>query len=354
MEVSLDPKTKQAIVMSPLVGSPAYEAGVRAGDRIMAIDGRSTLGSSLEELVKQLRGEPGQRVAITVVHEGESEPVEISVVRAVIQLDTVLGDSRQPDNTWNFFLQGYDRIGYVRINSFAEHTEQELLAALRWLKQRQMRALILDLRNNPGGLLESAVAICDSFLSSGVILSTRGRNQQVKRIYKASGQGPYVDFPIAVIVNQYSASASEILAACLQDHQRAIVVGQRSFGKGTVQELIELDEGQGAVKLTTASYWRPSGKNIHKTKDSDQDDTWGVSPNPGFEVAVDKEDLVRWVRWRHQRDSRRAAGSNGHADEAAAKPFADPPLIKAAEYLEEKAGKGGAQSDPPLARHEPR
>jgi len=148
-----------------------------------------------------------------------------------------------------------------------------------------------------------------------------------------------------VIVNQYSASASEILAACLQDNQRAIVVGQRSFGKGTVQELIELDEGQGAVKLTTASYWRPSGKNIHKTKDSDQDDTWGVSPNPGFEVP--------WVRWRHQRDGRRS-GTNGHADEAAAKPFADPPLIKAAEYLEEKAGKGGGAAgrfELPLERH---
>ncbi len=337
MEVSLDPESKQPLVMSPLVGSPAYEAGIRAGDRILAIDGRSTAGNSLDELIKRLRGEPGQRVTVTVLHADEDKPVDIAIVRAVIQLDTVLGDSRNPDNTWNFFLQGYDRIGYVRLSSFSEHTTQELAAALRWLSQRQMRGLILDLRNNPGGLLEDAVAICDLFVREGTIVTTRGRNQQVKKAYSASGDAPYGDLPLAVIVNQYSASAAEILAACLQDHHRAIVVGERSFGKGTVQELIELDEDQGAIKLTTASYWRPSGKNIHKTKDADRDDPWGVSPDKGFQVLVDKDDLVRWIRWRHQRDARHAS-PNGHVEESS-KPFADPPLIKAAEYLDQMVDK---------------
>jgi len=334
MEVSVDPETKQPIVMSPLVGSPAYEAGIRAGDRILAVDGHSTAGSSLDDLIKRLRGEPGQRVTLTVLHTDEEKPVDVAIVRAAIQLDTVLGDSRNPDNSWNFMLQGYDRIGYVRITSFADHTSQELEAALHWLTQRQMQALILDLRNNPGGLLEDAVAICDLFVREGTIVTTRGRNQQVKAAYTASGKGPYLDVPMAVIVNQYSASAAEILAACLQDHHRAVVVGQRSFGKGTVQELIDLADDEGAIKLTTSSYWRPSGRNIHRTKDADQNDTWGVSPDKGFQVIVDKDDLVRWVRWRHQRDARRA-GPNGHADESA-RPYADPPLIKAADYLQQK------------------
>jgi len=336
MEVTVDPKTRQLMVISPLVGSPAYEAGIRAGDRVMAIDGQSTQGSSLGDLVKRLRGEPGERVTVTVIHEGETQPTDIRIVRAVIRLDTILGDTRQADGTWDFFLPGHDRIGYLRITSFAEQTDQDLSAALVWLTDRKVRGLILDLRNNPGGMLDTAVAVCNMFLPAGLIVTTRGQGRQIRRVYDADGRAPYAKLPLAVIVNRYSASASEIVAGCFQDHRRAVIVGQRTFGKGTVQELISLGKDQGALKLTTSSYWRPSGGNIHRGPEDDDRDAWGVLPDKGFEVAVDAQQFARWLRWRHQRDSRRPPGADATHDEGQAKPFVDLPVEKAAEYLEQQ------------------
>ena len=153
----------------------------------------------------------------------------------------------------------------------------------------------------------------------------------------ATTTGPYTKVPLAVLVKKYSASASEIVAACLQDYHRAVIVGQRTWGKGTVQEVIDLDEGQGALKLTTASYWRPSGRNIHRTKDAGDSDAWGVLPNPGFEVLVAGEELGEWVRWRRRRDlSKPDADANHHGEKA--QPFVDRPLAKAVGYIEKQCG----------------
>ena len=219
----------------------------------------------------------------------------------MVQDASVIGDTRNPDGSWNFFLAGHDKIGYLRITDVTEHTVDELRQALAWMTDKGMRGLVLDLADDPGGYLAAAVDICDLLIASGEIVTTRGRGGKIRESYFADGKAPFTDFPIAVIVNQDSASAAEIIAACLQDNDRAVVVGQRSYGKGTVQELIDLEPGCGAMKLTTASYWRPSGKNIQRPhKDGDKGD-WGVSPNKGFEVKLTDDELQRWEEWRQQR-----------------------------------------------------
>jgi carboxyl-terminal processing protease len=352
MEVSLDPKTKELTVISPLVDSPAYEAGVRAGDRILKIDGRSTKDMSLKDSVEIMHGKPGTAVALCVLHEGERQPVDLQVVRRTIVVDTVRGDTRNPDGSWNFLLAGREHIGYVRITGFAEKTTDDLRQALDWLADHQMRGLILDVRDNPGGLLDTATEVCDLFLpavdkskkgtadnDAKVIVTTRGREGQVLRRVEASGNGPFTAFPMVVLVNQYSASASEIVAACLQDHHRAQIVGQRTWGKGTVQEVIDLGEHRGELKLTVASYWRPSGKNIHRRHDATPSDTWGVSPDKGCKVVVEGEDFKQLFRWRQQRDVFRG-GEKPHAAPAT-KPdtFVDRQLAKAIACVEESLRK---------------
>ena len=166
-----------------------------------------------------------------------------------------------------------------------------------------MRGLVLDLRDDPGGYLNAAIDVCDMLVPSGVIVTTRGRDGRISHTYAASGDAPFTDFPMAVLINQNSASAAEIVAACLQDHHRAVIVGQRSYGKGTIQEIIDLESGCGAMKLTTASYWRPSGQNIARPHNAGPEDTWGVTPDEGYEVAVKDDDFNRWQLWRFHRDA---------------------------------------------------
>jgi carboxyl-terminal processing protease len=337
IEVIQDPKTKQLLVASPLAGTPAYEAGIRAGDKILRINGQTTQGMSLQDTVRRMRGKKGEPVTLTVLHEGAPKPDEITIVRAVIRVDSVLGDTRNGDGSWNFFLAGSDRIGYLRVNSFGEKSAEEMSEALKGLSKQAMRGLILDLRDNPGGLVDAAVKVCDLFIDSGVIVTTRSRGGDIRRAYSATTTGAYTKVPLAVLVDKYSASASEIVAACLQDYNRAVIVGQRTWGKGTVQEVIDLDDGHGALKLTTASYWRPSGKNIHRAKDATSSDAWGVLPTPGYEVAVTPDELGEWVHWRRNRDLRKpAADADRRGDKAL--PFVDRPLAKAVGYIEKQGG----------------
>ncbi|NUQ62063.1 MAG: S41 family peptidase [Pirellulales bacterium] len=335
IQILLDPDTKQLTVANPLVGSPAYEAGIRAGDRILRIAGESTQGLSLEDAAGRMRGKPGDPVTLSVLHPDETEPVDVEIVRAIIQEDAVLGDTRNADGSWDYFLEGYDKLAYLRINTFGDKTAEELRKVLSELDSQGMKGLIIDLRNDPGGLLGAAVDMCDLFVESGVIVTTRGRDGRVRRAIHATGEAPYTKLPMAVLVNQYSASASEIVAACLQDHGRAVVVGERTYGKGTVQEIIELEGGQGAIKLTTSSYWRPSGRNIHRTSDAGDDAAWGVSPNPGYEVEVQDAELAKLVRWRLSRDLYRPSGV-GSPDTKEDGLEADPQLIRAVEWFVER------------------
>jgi len=332
IEVSLDPETDALTVTTPIAGSPAFAAGMRAGDVILKIDGKSTRGLKLDEVVGQLRGKKGT-VQLTVLHKGESEPVDVTIGRAVIPMPSVLGDTRDADNRWDFFLVGQDRIGYVRITSFGEDTVEELAAALAWLAERQARGLILDLRNNRGGVFDQAVETCDLFLDAGRIVSTRGRGGAEIDTWEASGKAPYPALPLVVLVNQHTASAAEIVAACLQDHHRATIVGQRTWGKGTVQNVIRLEGGRSLLKLTTASYWRPSGRDIHRYPEDKDQVNWGVQPDPGYEVKLSDQESAELSARRHRKDVLRPEPTSPDAPDQETPSPADPQLEQATEAL---------------------
>jgi carboxyl-terminal processing protease len=347
----------QIQVHSPMVGTPAYEAGVLAGDLIVKVDGKSTENLRLSEVVDLIQGEPGQKVTLTVLHEGSKEPVDIEIVRAEIEVHAVQGDLRKSDNPkeWDFFVDKENKIAYIRLTTFNKTGGQELHNTIEQLQKEGLRGLVLDLRYNPGGLLKTAVEVADLFLTEGVIVSTRGRDQEPE-VYKAKQAGtlllPAEKFPIAVLVNKYSASASEIVAAALQDHGRAVIVGERTFGKGSVQNVIEMENHTSALKLTTASYWRPSGKNIHRFPEAKDSDEWGVKPNPGFEVPLTTDEQVAYMRYRIDRDvvhgkpgSKPPAKPKTDKSKGAdkdPKPFEDKVLKKALDYLRGEIKKVGA------------
>ena len=334
--VEFNRETNRLVVMSPLFDTPAARAGVRAGDVIMAIDGRDTSGISFRDAVELIRGKPGEPIRLTILHLGEQSPVEVSMERAIIPIESVLGDGRRPDGTWDFQLQDDSRITYIRLINFGENTVKELTQVLQG---RKTGALILDLRDNAGGLLDAAVGTCNMFLDEGTIVTIRGRDGGVRNTFEADG-APLVrsDVPMAVLVNHFSASASEIVAACLQDHERAKIIGQRSWGKGTVQNVIQLEGGRAALKLTTASYWRPSGKNIHRLKDAKDEDEWGVRPNPGFDVKVTDEQADGIRQRRRQKDigAKPEAKPDKPQSKEATDPPDDPQLRKAVEYLQQQ------------------
>lgn len=332
--IQITMENEQLKVLSPLVGTPAYRAGVQAGDHIVEIEGESTEGLTIDEAVKRLKGEVGTSVTITVLHPASKQRETVTIDREIIQLETVLGDVRNSDDSWNFMLDGERKIGYIRITAFGRETGAELKRALEQLEEADVQGLILDLRFNPGGLLTAAIDVADLFVSEGLIVSTRGRNSPERKV-KATARGTYEGFPMAVLVNRYSASASEIVAACLQDHQRAVVIGERTWGKGSVQNVIDMDQGRSALKLTTASYWRPSGKNIHRFPDAKESDEWGVMPDKGFDLRLTDRELVALDRYRRERDILRESHAPAVLKRAAA----------AQEAVEEKSAANSEEAD---------
>jgi carboxyl-terminal processing protease len=335
-------------VISPMPGTPAYEAGILAGDVVVKIDGKSTENMRLSEAVDLIQGEPGEKVTLTVLHEGTKEPTDIEIVRAIIQVQAVMGDHRKTDDpkAWDFSIDKENKIGYIRLTGFSETSAKEMKEAVTQLQKQGLRGLVIDLRNNPGGLLRAAVEISNLFISDGKIVSTKGRNHK-DEVYEAKPSSTILaaeQCPIAILINRYSASASEILSACLQDHNRAVIIGERSYGKGSVQNVIEMKEGgeTAALKLTTASYWRPSGKNIHRFPDAKDTDEWGVKPNDGYEIKLTDEERLEYMLDRTQRDVVRGKGNSSppppkeekeKEKEKKKKPFEDRVLNKALDYL---------------------
>ena len=355
IRIEPDPRTGQIFVQSPMVGTPAYEAGIMAGDLIVKIDGKATENMTLKKVVESIQGEPGTKVTLTVLHESAKKPVDIAVSRAEIKIPSVLGDRRRKMNLkdWDFWIDPDNKIAYVRITGFTETTTAEITQVVDALQKTGMRGLVVDLRNNPGGLLLSAVQTASLFLPEGVpIVSTKGRGGAKEDAYTARHDNPNMKpgtyYPIAILINRFSASASEIVAAALQDHLRAIIVGERSYGKGSVQNLFLMEDGTSALKLTTASYWRPSGRNIHRFPDAKDEDEWGVRPSKGYEVKLTETDLADYFKWRRERDIIRHPGEAApQAKDAAGKAkeaFRDRVLDKALEYIRQQLKKENART----------
>ncbi len=317
------------IVASPLPGTPAYRAGIRAGDLIVEVEGKSTENLSLADAIKKLQGPVGRPVVIKVVHPGEdSAPKEIRLVRQLIKAPTVLGDRYSDKDEWDFMYDDEKKIGYIRLSHFSRFTAQEVKAALDNVFERDVRGLVIDLRYNPGGLLEAAIEIADMFLDDGNIVSVRGRSVP-ERSWNARKRDTYEKIPMAVLVNGFSASASEVLSACLQDNKRAVIIGERTWGKGSVQNIIRMEEGESALKLTTANYHRPSGVNIHRFPNMKADDEWGVTPDEGYLIKYNRKQQSEWQRYRRERDVLRPAEDNNPVEDA----FNDTQLMAAVDYL---------------------
>jgi carboxyl-terminal processing protease len=265
-------------VVSPMDDGPAFRAGVLAGDKIVRIEGKSTEKMSLTDAVKTLKGEPGTTVNLTIARPTLPQPQDISVVRAVIKMDTV-----KDVNGQRSFPLGDNKIGYIRLTQFGEQTSVDLQEALKLLKKQGMEGLILDLRNNPGGLLDQAVKVCEIFVPRGeLIVSTAGRGSQSISKYTSKGRDLYPDLQIVVLVNNGSASASEIVAGCLQDRGRALIMGEQTFGKGSVQSIMPLQDGS-ALRLTTAKYYTPSNRVIHEK---------GITPDSIIAMTTEEEEAL--------------------------------------------------------------
>ena len=267
-------------VVAPMEDSPGFKAGILSGDRIIKIEGKSTEKMSTQDAVKILRGEPGTEVKVSVLRPSSGRVKDYTLTRSVINVDMV-----KDINSKKEFPLGENRIGYIRLVQFGEKTSADLEAALNKLKDQGMQALVLDLRWNPGGLLEQAVDVCEKFLPRGsLVVTTEGRNPGQNSTRKARGRGDELkNMPIVVLVNLGSASASEIVAGCLQDSKRAIILGEKTFGKGSVQSIIPLEQmpdGTPALRLTTAKYYTPSHKVIHEE---------GISPDIVVPLTEEQE-----------------------------------------------------------------
>jgi carboxyl-terminal processing protease len=332
------------LVRSPVHGSPAWRAGIRAGDSIERIDGVSTDVLSLQQAVDRLRGEPGTTVNVRVASLSPARDVpaaagttrDLQLVREPVVIESVRGDVRRSDGSWNWMVEAEDGIAHLRITSFGDRTRLQLEQAIDEVEaQNSLRGVVLDLRGNGGGAVQAAIDVCDLFLDAGTIVTIRGRRSAANHpavddeVRRATPGSRLIGIPLAILVDGLSASAAEIVAACLQDHGRAIVVGSPSFGKGTVQSLLPLTEGPGILKLTTAEYLRPSGIPLDRGT-TDADRTWGVVPDDGYTVIPTGQQLERWLIWRQDRDQVPREVSAGVAAPSAALPRqADPVLASA-------------------------
>jgi C-terminal peptidase prc len=289
-------------VISPILGSPSYKAGIQEGDLITEIirvtddkgkpldkpEVLSTKGMPINDAVKKIKGPPKTKVKLTIQRDTAEKPFEVELTRTLIETETVLGVKRKSDDTWDYWVDPENKIGYIRLTQFQENSAEDMNKVMKDLVKQGVKGFVLDLRFNPGGLLDSACEVSDLFIDDGLIVTIRprvGREQPIRGRH----EGSLLDFPMVCLVNGMSASASEIVSACLQDHHRAIVLGERSYGKGSVQSIQRFDGGQ--LKFTNATYWRPSGKNINKpSTGGKEDEDWGVIPDKGFVVEMTRKE----------------------------------------------------------------
>lgn len=271
--IQVEQREGKVVVISPIADTPAERAGLRRGDQLVAVDGREIETPTMNEAVRLIRGEPGTDVRITIYRPAQDRTYDFTLRRERIRLKSVRNVSLGPDG-----------LGYLQITQFSERTGREFADALAELEAKGLRALVLDLRNNPGGLLDAAVEVCEAFFNPGeLVVYTQGRTPESREEFIARRTHPRREYPIAVLVNGGSASAAEIVAGALKDTKRAVVVGERTFGKGSVQSVFELRGGEG-LRLTTAKYYTPGGLTIHER---------GITPHVELEISAEDEVRVR-------------------------------------------------------------
>ncbi len=280
-------------IIAPIEDTPASRAGILAGDRILKIDGRSTDKWTVDDAVKVLRGQPGEKITLTLQRPSTRAIRDVVLERAIIKVASIKDINNRGVANEKSFPLGADKIGYIRVTQFNQPTAQDFEAALRKLESQGMEALVLDLRNNPGGLLDSAREIVSKFVPENtLVVYTEGRRASQRIEYKATRGNKHPNYPIIVLINLGSASASEIVAGALQDLKRAIVIGETSFGKGSVQSIIPLKDSEGrdcGLRLTTSKYYTPSKRVIHEN---------GITPD--INVALSDDDERNLIEWRNR------------------------------------------------------
>lgn len=320
-------RDEQLTVIAPLEGTPAARAGILPGDKIVRIEGESTEGVTLLEAVNVLRGEPGSQVTITIRHVGSEEEIDVTITREIIEIHSVRGYRRLANGEgWDYWVNPEEKIGYIRLSAFQENTVAELDGVINTLVAEGVRGLVLDLRSNAGGLLGAAVAVADRFLPEGVVVSIRGRVEGTKEERAHADDDYPAEMLLAVLVNRYSASGSEIVAGALQDYSRATLIGEETFGKGSVQKVIPLRDNASAIKLTTAKYYTPSGRSFHRDPRTKKG---GLVPD--ITVAFTTEQLGqlhrRWQMLAVEAEQPEPTG------EEEVKPFVDTQLQRATDLL---------------------
>lgn len=352
-------------IASPLEDSPAFRVGLMADDKVVKIDGESTFGLSDDQCVDRLTGEKGTTVTLTIERKGEQ--FDVAIEREPIKTRSVKGFHRDPTDTqrWQSYIDPARKIVYLRLTQFTPNCSAEVAEALRQAgaEKGDVKGLILDLRWNGGGVLQDAIAIADMFLKEGVIVSTKGRSHP-EEVARAAEPGTLPEFPIAILVNAQSASASEVLAGALSENGRAIVVGTRTFGKGLVQTVRTLPNSGGAqLKITEQAYYLPSGRSLHRKGDSPE---WGVDPTDGFYLPITDEEVIEIFTVRRQEDILRSGASESEAEWADAatiiEKLKDRQLASTLQAMQAKVDTGewaktggslperGAQSGEELAR----
>ncbi len=311
IQIQMDDAT-QIVVVTPLEGTPAQRAGIRKGDIIREVDGEATLGISLSQAVDRITGAKGTHVTLGVERKGEEDLLQYDIVRDEIPIFSVKGWRRTGarENDWDWFIDRENKIGYIRLSQFTEQTTREMVGAVQSMKaDGGVNGLILDLRFNPGGLLSEAVNISNLFVSNGVIVSQHDAAGIMREAQRARPNMALLqDLPVALLINEGSASASEIVAGCLQDYGKAILIGDRSFGKGSVQNVYPLARGAAALKLTTQYYRLPNGRLIHRREGARE---WGVEPD--VVVSMTPQQINDSIVLRMDADVM-PTDENGHAD----------------------------------------
>ena len=293
------------LVVTPIRGGPAFKAGILAGDLITEIiretdengaalaapEVTSTKGMETTDAVKLILGLPATKLKLKIEREGSKDPIVKELTRDRILVESVYGFKRNPkDESWDYYVDPKSKIAYICLTTFAKHSAADLEKVVKQLAKDGVKGLVLDIRFNPGGYLGAAVQISDLFIDDGIIVSVRqGNSRDRERAYRGQSANSYLNFPMVCLINDMSASGSEILSACLQDHGRAVIMGERSFGKGSVQNVEEHEPTGGKIKLTTATFWPPSGRNLNKASTTGkEEEDWGVRPDKGYELKLDR------------------------------------------------------------------